>query len=176
MSAGRINWWVLGLGALICLPLVWVLASGFGKDPHALPENSLRGKAAPEWTLSSLDGDEVALSELVGTPIALNFWASWCRPCLAEHPNLLEAAERYEGRVAFFGVAYDDDRATALKWLATHGSRYPNLWDPQHLTAVDYGVTGVPETFFIDREGLIADKVAVPLSFTQIVEKLEAML
>ena len=116
------------------------------------------------------------MSELVGTPIVLNFWASWCRPCLAEHPNLLEAAERYEGRVAFFGVAYDDDRATALKWLATHGSRYPNLWDPQHLTAVDYGVTGVPETFFIDREGLIADKVAVPLSFTQIVEKLEAML
>lgn len=167
---------VLALGVLLVVPLVWVLAQAFGNDPHALPENTLGGKPAPDWELTSLDGETFSLEGLRGTPVVLNVWATWCRPCLAEHPNLLEAADRYQGRVAFFGLSYDDDEDDARGWLTRHGSGYPTLFDPGHLTAVDYGVTGVPETYFIDRDGVIANKVVAPLSFPEIVVQVESML
>lgn len=170
------NLWVLGLGLLACVPLIWVLANAFGKDPRALPENTLGGKPAPTWTLTDLDGVEHDLEALRGTPVVLNVWASWCRPCLAEHPNLLQAADRYRGRVAFFGLSYDEDKDVARGWLARYGSNYPTLFDPGHLTAVDYGVTGVPETYFIDRDGVVHNKVVAPMSFPAIVEQLEEML
>ena len=167
---------ILGLGLLLVVPLVWVLAQAFGNDPHALPENTLGGKPAPLWELESLDGEAFSLEELRGTPVVLNVWASWCNPCLAEHPNLLEAAQRYQGRVAFFGLSYDDNKDAARSWLKSYGSGYPTLFDPGHLTAVDYGVTGVPETYFIGRDGVIANKVVAPLSFPEIVNQVEDML
>ena len=68
------------------------------------------------------------------------------------------------------------DVVEAEGWLARHGSAYPTLLDPGHLTAVDYGVTGVPETFFIDRDGVITEKVALPLGWIELVEKLEGLL
>lgn len=173
---GKVNWWVLALGLAFSLPLVWVLASGFGKDPHALPENSLGGKPAPLFTLNSLDGEAVSLADLKGTPVVINFWASWCGSCVGEHPNMIKAATLYQGKVIFLGITHDDERANALRWLQRHGTGYPNLWDPGHLVGVDYGLTGVPETFFIDREGLIADKVAYAMSFPEIVQRVEGML
>ncbi len=170
------NWKILGVGALVVVPMVWLLAEGFGHDPRALP-NVLEGKEAPGFALQTLEGDPVSLESVRGSPVVLNFWATWCVPCLQEHPVLLEAARRYQGRgVVFLGVLYGDEAADANAYLKKHGKAFPTLLDPAQRTAIDYGVGGVPETFFIDRSGQIVRKVSGPVSPDVMVSTLEEML
>lgn len=170
------NWKVLAAGGALVLPLIWVLNRGFDFDPRALP-NALEGKPAPSFALSTLEGQPVSLKSLEGSPVVLNFWASWCVPCLSEHPTLIEAAERYKGRgVVFLGVLYGDEAQNGLDFLAKHGGAYPTLLDPGQRTAIDYGVAGVPETFFISRGGQIVKKVVGPVSPSLVVQTLEALL
>lgn len=107
----------------------------------------------------------------------INFWATWCVPCSQEHPLLLEAAQRYQDRgVVFLGVLYGDTADKAVPFLKKHGSAYPNLLDPGQVTAIDYGVGGVPETFFIDKSGMIARKVVGPVSPDEMISTLESLL
>ena len=170
------NWKVLAAGGVIVLPLIWVLNRGFDYDPRALP-SAMEGKVAPTFALSTLDGEPVGLKSLRGSPVVLNFWASWCVPCLQEHPTLLEAASRYQGRgVVFLGVLYGDEAPNGLEFLAKHGKAYPTLLDPGQRTAIDYGVAGVPETFFISPQGQIVKKVVGPVSPEDVVSTLEALL
>ncbi len=170
------NWKILAGGAVVILPAVWLLAEGFGHDPRALP-SVLEGKPAPGFALSTMEGEPVALASLEGSPVVLNFWATWCVPCLQEHDTLLQGARRYEPRgVVFLGVLYGDEAENAEKYLKKHGRAYPTLLDPNQRTAIDYGVGGVPETFFIDRKGQIVRKVSGPLLPEVLVETLEAML
>ncbi|MCK6522349.1 TlpA family protein disulfide reductase [Myxococcota bacterium] len=158
------NWKVLGAGFLVVAPLVVVLASGFGRDPKALP-NVMEGREAPSFSLTDLDGQPVRLAELRGKPVVLNFWASWCTPCAYEHPELLAAAQRWAPQgVAFYGVVYGDTEEAARGFLKRRGSAYPNLLDLDQRVAIDYGVAGVPETYVIDRQGRIARKFVGPVS------------
>lgn len=158
------NWKVLGLGAALVTPLVWVLAQGFGRDPHALPD-VMSGKQAPPFSLVTLDGDPVSLEALRGQPVVLNFWATWCGPCAQEHPYLLSAADAWKARgVVFLGVLYGDEPEKARAFLEKRGQAYPTLVDPDQHTAIDYGVAGVPETYFLDREGRIAYKATGPVT------------
>jgi cytochrome c biogenesis protein CcmG/thiol:disulfide interchange protein DsbE len=129
---------------------------------------------APGFALTTLDGEAVDLASLAGKPLVLNFWATWCQPCKLEHPNLLEGARRNPG-VAFLGVLYGDTPEKAKRYLDRVGSAYPTLVDPGQRTAMDYGVGGVPETFFIDREGRIVKKLAQPLSATELQRQVEAI-
>lgn len=170
------NWKILAAGGLVVLPFLWVLNRGFDYDPRALP-NALEGKEAPGFSLSTLEGEPVSLAGLKGSPVVLNFWASWCVPCLQEHPILLEAARRYEGRgVVFLGVLYGDEPKNGLDFLAKHGMAFPTLVDPAQRTAIDYGVAGVPETFIIGRDGQIVKKVVGPVNPDELVNTLEALL
>ena len=170
------NWKVLGAGAVIVLPLIWLLQQGFGRDPHALP-SALEGKVAPGFSLNTLEGEAVSLSDFSGKPVVLNFWASWCRPCLQEHPVLLEAARRYQRRgVVFLGVSYGDEPRDAQAFLDQHGQAYPTLADPDQRTAIDYGVAGVPETFFVAPDGTVALKISGPVSEEIVVKTIEGML
>lgn len=170
------NWKVWFAGMLLTVPLIVLLATGFGKDPHALP-STMETKPAPAFSLVTLEGDPVTLAELRGKPVVLNFWATWCGPCAQEHPTMIEAAHRYEPRgVVFLGVLYGDEPEKAASFLLKNGSAYPTLIDATQRTAIDYGVAGVPETFFIDPQGRIARKVVGPVSPDQVVETLEAML
>lgn len=169
------KWWILGLGALLLLPLVYVLYSGFGNDPHAIPDTRT-GTPAPDFALHTLDGEPVVLKELRGFPVVLNFWATDCQGCIIEHANLVKAGETYGPQgVVFLGVLYNDSEKLAKAFLKQKGSSYPTLLDPDGRTAVDYGVTGIPETYFIDKQGMIVHKAAYPLSWPELVERLEAL-
>ncbi len=167
------NWKVLVIGAVLVVPLVWILASGFGHNPRAIPTTTI-GSPAADFSLVSLDGEKVRLSELRGEPVVLNFWSTWCGPCVHEHP-LLQAAATQRKDVVFLGVLYGDDADTARAYLARAGSAYPTLVDDSQRIVVDYGVAGVPETFFIDAEGVIAHKVSGGISQAQLMAGLELL-
>ncbi|MBI5511121.1 MAG: redoxin family protein [Deltaproteobacteria bacterium] len=157
------NWKNVTIVALISIPLLVILALGFGLDPRAVP-SVLPGKAAPECTLRAIGGESRALSSFRGRPVVLNFWASWCVPCEAEHLLLQDAARAYGERVQFLGVVYQDEEENARRYLAQKTSTYPQMMDPASRCAIDYGVAGVPETFFIDAAGTVAAKEVGPVN------------
>ena len=157
---GRVNVVVLVVGLLVAIPLVVVLWNGFKYVPREI-SSPLIGKAAPDFTLTPIDGGTpVSLAALRGTPVVVNFWATWCVPCQAEHPTLLQLARNYDGRVKFFGVVYQDDADNIQNWLMKRGSVYPQLLDVGSSAAIAFGVYGVPETYFIGKDGVIVNKVA----------------
>ena len=170
------NWKVLAGGLAVLVPLIVVLAMGFGKDPHAV-RSPLLGKAAPTFALKAVDTDAVVDPRLgQGKPVVLNFWATWCQPCKAEHGILEWAAQRHGQKVQFFGLVYEDTKVRIQAFLKQHGSGYPTLVDVGGKTAIAYGVGGVPETFFIDAKGVIREKYAGPLSAPMIEERIQRLM
>jgi cytochrome c biogenesis protein CcmG/thiol:disulfide interchange protein DsbE len=156
-----VKWPFLVVGLAIVAALVALLASGFGHNPMEVPDERT-GDMAPSFTLQDLDGKTWSLKELAGKPVVLNFWSTWCGPCKYEHPLLLAAA-RANPDVVFLGVVYSDDPDKARRYLAEQGAAYAHLVDPDGRVAIDYGVGGVPETFFVDTTGRIVQKIAAPL-------------
>ncbi len=143
--------------------LLFAFAMLFGRDPHAVPFG-LKDQPAPDFTLTRLDtGEPVTLKQLRGRPLVLNFWASWCGPCQQEHPTLARAAQHFKDEANFFGVVFEDTPEEARQFARPMDPSFPQLIDPQSRMAVDYGVTGVPETYFIDAQGIIRDKFVGPL-------------
>lgn len=148
----------LGLVPLIVLPLAWLLFQGLGRDPRAIP-SPLIGRPAPLVVALSMTGQTFSLDAYRGRPVILNFWASWCVECIEEHRVLREAQERYGERLVIVGVVYQDTVADARGFLARYGDGgWPNLLDPDGRLAIDYGVTGPPESFFIDAAGVVRYK------------------
>jgi cytochrome c biogenesis protein CcmG/thiol:disulfide interchange protein DsbE len=148
----------------VFLVLAVFLAVGLSLDPREVP-SPLIDKPAPSFRLPQLrdPGKTLALEELRGRVWLLNVWASWCAPCLEEHPRLLELSRA--GTVQIVGLNYKDGRDAALKWLDRHGDPYAVIAvDPDGRVGIDYGVYGVPETFVIDRHGIIRYKHIGPLS------------
>jgi cytochrome c biogenesis protein CcmG, thiol:disulfide interchange protein DsbE len=159
----RLSLAALASVAVATAALLFAFISGFGRDPHEVPF-ILRGQPAPDFTLTRLDtGEQVSLASLRGHPFVLNFWASWCGPCQLEHPNLARAAQRYQQDARFFGVVFEDTPENARAFARPMDPSFPQLVDPQSRMAVDYGVSGVPETYFIDARGIIRDKYVGPL-------------
>jgi cytochrome c biogenesis protein CcmG, thiol:disulfide interchange protein DsbE len=156
--------WKLPLGlAVVSVALLVVLWGGFGRNPHEVPF-MMEGKPAPAFTLRTLQkGEEVSLASLKGRPVILNFWASWCGPCVGEHPVLEWGARELGDEVHLFGVIFEDTEDNARAFLRRHGDTLPQLVDPRSQMAVDYGVAGVPETYFIDAEGTIRGKHVGPI-------------
>jgi cytochrome c biogenesis protein CcmG/thiol:disulfide interchange protein DsbE len=153
-----VNRKALIIGLAIVLPVIVLLAVSFGRDPHKV-KSPLIGRQAPEFALPSAgDKQTVSLAALRGKPVVLNFWATWCVPCYAEHEVLRSTAATMGDSVQFLGVVYDDTEPKILQFLAQNGSAYPSLMDDGGKTAIAYGVYGVPETFFIDANGKIVDK------------------
>lgn len=151
--------------ALIVLAImglvVFVMARAFGTDPHSVPF-MLKGQPAPEFTVKRLDQEGVvSLSQFKGKPVVLNFWATWCSPCKMEQPVLDDASQRYP-QVAFVGIVFEDTEANTRRYLQETGTPYIHLFDPKSTVAVDFGVSGVPETYFINRQGIIVKKSISP--------------
>ncbi len=152
------RWWKVGLILAGIGAVVTLLAYGFTTDPRAIP-STLTGKPAPDFSLTLFDGRTVRLSDFRGKVVFLNFWASWCPPCRAEASLLEEAWRRYKNEdVVFLGVNIQDTEQSARTFLQEFGITYPNGQDPRSRIAINYGVYGIPETFFIDKEGRITYK------------------
>lgn len=155
---------VLVAGLILVVPLIALLAASFGTDPRAV-RSPLIGKQAPPFTLRTVgDGQEISLASLRGKPAVVNFWATWCEPCKLEHGVLTRGAQAFGDQVQFVGIVYEDEEEAIQRFLARYGSGYPALLDVGGKTAIAYGVTGVPETFFIAADGTIVSKYAGPLS------------
>jgi cytochrome c biogenesis protein CcmG/thiol:disulfide interchange protein DsbE len=146
------------------LVLVVFLAIGLSRDPHEIP-SPLVDKPAPAFVLPVLSDPQQSfkLQEMRGKVWLLNAWASWCVACREEHPLLLELSR--SGVVPIYGLDYKDARQDALAWLDEFGNPYKLvLSDADGRVGIDYGVYGVPETFVIDRNGVIRYKQIGPIT------------
>lgn len=160
-------WWLIvpGLVALIAL-----LAYGLTSDPRHIP-SPLIGKHFPQISGNSLEGDAVILGAGNGRPQVVNVWASWCVSCRAEHRVLLRGAGRYANSVDIVGINYKDQLADAQNWLNQLGNPYTWIFqDQKGRTGIELGVYGVPETFFVNRNGVIVHKIAGPLTDESLAE------
>ena len=113
------------------------------------------GYRAPDFTLSSFDGRDVSLRSFRGTPVLLNFWGTWCAPCRAEMPALQSFHEQYGDRVAVVGVNWDHSINEARAFLENLGITYTNVIDRQGKAFVQYGLTALPTSFWLDERGVI---------------------
>jgi cytochrome c biogenesis protein CcmG/thiol:disulfide interchange protein DsbE len=145
---------VFGVALLVILALVGLFAVGLQRTGGVGPQV---GEPAPDFTLPLFDGGELTLSELQGKVVVINFWASWCDPCRDEAPALERVWREYRDRgVVFIGVNYVDVESEARKYMEEFDITYPNGPDIGQRIARAYRIRGVPETFFVDREGKIA--------------------
>ncbi len=137
----------------------------------------LRIRPAPDFALKLFDDGDFRLSEQRGRVVLINYWASWCPPCRDEAPTLEAAWRAYRERgLTFVGVDIWDKEADARAFLRTFGVSYPNGPDKNGETLIDYGVTGIPETFFVNREGLLVRRWIGPLDERQITAFIEELL
>lgn len=152
--------------------LVVFLAIGLGRDPHEVP-SPLINKPAPAFQLPQLHepAKTFSVQEMRGKVWLLNVWASWCFSCREEHPLLLDFAR--SGAVPLYGLNYKDQRNDAIAWLNELGDPYRlSAVDLDGRVGIDYGVYGAPETYLIDREGVIRFKHIGPLTSEVIQNKI----
>jgi cytochrome c biogenesis protein CcmG, thiol:disulfide interchange protein DsbE len=168
--------WGITLGAIVVSgALVLVLKAGFGTDPRAVPF-LLSGKPAPAFTLRALDsGKPVSLEQFRGRPVVINFWASWCGPCRMEHPVLEWGARQFGAQAQFLGIVFEDTEENAQGFLQDMGASFPQLFDPRSRISVDYGVSGVPETYFITADGVILGKHVGPITPQALADRIKEL-
>jgi cytochrome c biogenesis protein CcmG/thiol:disulfide interchange protein DsbE len=152
----RVARWLIPLAVV---PVLILLAYGFRTNPREIP-SPLLGKPAAAFSLTAFDGAPLSLAALRGRVVVMNFWASWCYPaCYEEAPALERGWQAYKDRgVMLIGVNIQDKPEPARKFLEQFGHTFPNAPDPAGRVSVDYGVYGVPETFFIDKAGRVRGK------------------
>ena len=152
--------------------LLVFLGMGLNLNPREIP-SPLVDKPAPAFKLPRLDnpGSLVSTADLRGQVWLLNVWASWCVACREEHPVLVEFAK--SGIVPIYGLNYKDDSRDAADWLARFGNPYTiSISDADGRVGIDYGVYGVPETYVIDRAGIIRFKQIGPVNESVLQEKI----
>jgi cytochrome c biogenesis protein CcmG/thiol:disulfide interchange protein DsbE len=153
-----------GIPLALFAVLVGFFAIGLTRDPREVP-SPLIDKAAPQFKLTELAAPERSFTpeSMRGKVWLLNVWASWCVSCRVEHPVLVDVAKKQ--LVPIVGLDYKDQRADGMKWLTTHGDPYLlSAFDDEGKVGIDFGVYGVPETFVIDKQGVIRYKQIGPIT------------
>lgn len=160
---------------LVVVPLAWLLFTGLGRDPRDIP-SPLIGKPLPAFAGTTLQGAPFSSDALAGRVTVVNVWASWCPPCIEEHPLLLDLATRHAADVSIVGIVYQDTPDAARNFLDRYGNGgWPNVLDPTGKIAVDLGVTGPPETFFVGADGIVRARHVGPLTAQVIAAELTVL-
>ena len=174
----RIVWAVIVAG-LAFLVLAIVFAGRFGSDPN-LTDSPLIGQPAPDGDVALLDGSgAVGIADFTGDVVVVNFWASWCAPCRDEHAALTAAANDYaDFGTTFVAVNYQDTPDRAEQFLDELGRSAATVYavDEGSATAFEWGVLGLPETFFVDRDGIVVGKVSGPITYGLVTRTLDRIL
>ena len=168
----------LALAGALTLALVAVLAYGLAnRTPPTGQSGATRvGKPAPTFALDLYGGGELRFRPDFGTPVVLNFWASWCPPCREESPLLERTWRQYEGRgVLFVGVDTQDVEEDALAYIEEFGLSFPNGLDADGEITVAYGVVGLPVTFFIGSDGVVKRRWVGALTESQLLPWVEEL-
>lgn len=156
--------------------LVVVLVLAFRRAPTDIKTGTV-GKPAAAFTLDKLDGTGTWSSgSAQGKVFVVNFFASWCLPCKEENPSLVRVYERYRASdVVFIGVLYQDSRDSGLKYVRDNGVIWPTVVDDDGRVAFSYGVFGIPETFFVGGDGIIAGRHIGPIDENTLVRAIECL-
>lgn len=168
--ARKRTWWA-GSAAVVAAAIGWaVVVAPSGGTPLTVAD----GVSVARFELPNLveGGPAVSVADAGrgAKPVIVNFWASWCRPCLAEMPDFEAAARELGGRVAFIGVNHLDKRGPALDLLRRSGVTYPSGFDPSGQVAVGLTLRGMPTTLFVSAEGIVVERRTGPLTRDQLVE------
>jgi cytochrome c biogenesis protein CcmG, thiol:disulfide interchange protein DsbE len=164
--------WRWLLVPLLAVPLGWLLFTGLGRDPRLIP-SPLVGQPLPALSGPTLDGGIFDSTMLDGRPAVVNVWASWCDPCVDEHPLLLDLERQHGDELAVVGLLYQDGPDQATRFLERYGDGgWPDLTDVDGSMALDLGVTGPPETFFVDVDGIVRYRHVGPLTADVLAEQL----
>jgi len=169
---------MLGFGFVAAVVLALVLMLGYGlASKQGNTGNSLLAHEAPNFTIELFDGNALTLSDLRGQPVLVNFWASWCPPCREEAADVEKVWRDYKDRgVVFVGVNVSDARQDALDYIKEFDITYSNGPDQGKKIYNTYGVTGFPETFFVNRQGIIVRKYVGPLDEQTLAAFVEELL
>jgi len=171
--------WVSVAIGVVVIVFGAVFASRFGRNPN-LVASPLIGLQAPDIAMPYLETTgELSLKDLEGDIVVVNFWASWCTGCRIEHAGLLTAAAAFEDvGVSFVGILYQDRRPTGIRFLDElgRGSSYRYVVDDRSRTGIQFGVLGLPTTFFLNRAGTIVGQVNGPVSLDILVRTLDTIL
>lgn len=160
--------WRMALVWIVSILLIIIFGLGLANSNETRPEV---GQPAPDFEMSFFDGyewqslDQASLSDMQGNVVVLNFWASWCVECRLEAKALQDASERFaDDGVIFLGIAWTDTEPKSFDYMQEFGITYPNAPDLGLNIGEAYEITGIPETFFIDRNGDIAHLIIGPVS------------
>jgi cytochrome c biogenesis protein CcmG/thiol:disulfide interchange protein DsbE len=171
--------WVAIVAGLAFLALALMFASRFGGDP-GISSSPLIGKDAPTEPIALMDGSgTTTIGDYRGDIVVVNFWASWCLGCRTEHDALTQAADDYEDfGTTFVAVNYQDSPDRAEAFLDELGRSQSTIYtvDDGSATAFEWGVLGLPETFFVDREGVVVGKVSGPLTYNLLSRTIEQII
>lgn len=169
--------WRIWLGTILSFGVLALLLGVFAWGLIRARSGPLQEGRAPDFTLTSFEGETLTLDDLHGQVVVLNFWASWCDPCREEADYLEITWRKFQGQgVVFVGVDYLDSEREALKYIEEYGITYFNGPDLRTEISQAYRIQGVPETFFIDPEGMIRGVKIGPLHPPELEEKIELLL
>lgn len=158
---------LLNIGLLIFLWTQLLTPAKNSAQGQNQTNDPLIGHPAPNFTLDALSQHSVSISlaNFKGKPVVLNVWNSTCGPCVNEAPLLQSQWQRTQSQgVVFIGIDFQDTKSDGLSFLKKYGVTYPNVLDVSGSTAISYGVTGTPETIFIDRQGVVVSRVPYELT------------
>jgi len=153
----------LWIAVAVAVPLALLIGVLATRPPSATRavQSPLVGKPAPPIEAATVDGKQAALSDLRGRWVVVNFFATWCVPCRQEHPDLVRFAQAHEtaGDASVLAVVYSDNTQAVREFRDKEGGTWPMLTDPKGRIALDYGVSGVPESFLISPDGIVTAKL-----------------
>jgi cytochrome c biogenesis protein CcmG/thiol:disulfide interchange protein DsbE len=169
----------IAIAAIVCVGFLLLLLWGIlNKQPlTGLSGITMVNRPAPDFTLTTFKGTTISLKSLMGKPVVINFWASWCPPCRIEAPLLERTWRAYKNRgVVFLGVDIQDREEDALNFIREFHITYPNGPDPTGEISIDYGVSGIPVTFFISRKGEIVRRWVGAIEKEVLISAIEEIL